>query len=150
MSCDFCARQFDELARCRCFHFFCDDCASVGCSDDPHFTVCDFCPRCSKECEIKNYHAALGLADSLNAEASPLENKLQLPPTEFQCPITRDLMDDPVVLTDGFSYERAAIVEWMKSKTISPMTGMPVVGSIVPNTVLRVMINDWKQLNGVV
>jgi hypothetical protein len=59
-------------------------------------------------------------------------------------------MDDPVVLTDGFSYERAAIVEWMKSKTISPMTGMPVVGSIVPNTVLRVMINDWKQLNGVV
>jgi hypothetical protein len=53
-------------------------------------------------------------------------------------------MDDPVVLTDGFSYERKAITDWMKLSAISPMTGATVVNSLVANTVLSIMINEWK------
>ena len=122
MACDFCARRFDNLATCRCFHFFCDDCANVSCSDDPGFTVCDLCPKCSVECEIKNFHAALEFAES-SQEPSPSKPLAPVqPPKEYECPITKDLMTDPVVLTDGFSYERKVIVEWMKSKVVSPMT----------------------------
>lgn len=44
-------------------------------------------------------------------------------PHEFLCPITREVMRDPVVCADGFTYERAAIEEWFLSgKLTSPMT----------------------------
>ena len=147
--CDFCSRpSADELTQCRCFHFFCDNCANVGCADDPGFTICDFCPKCSTECEIKNFNAAVDLAKTL--DKAPEEPVVSIP-TEFQCPITRDLMNDPVVLSDGFSYERQSAVQWLSTSKISPMTGAEVdVRSITPNTVLRVLINDWKRLNKVV
>jgi hypothetical protein len=46
-------------------------------------------------------------------------------PQDFICPITHDLMVDPVICEDGFSYERSAITEWFaKEKTTSPMTNM--------------------------
>ena len=105
------------------------------------------CPKCSIECEIKNFHAALEFAES-SQEPSPSPAPAP-PPKEFQCPITKDLMTDPVVLTDGFSYERKAIVEWMKRRSISPMTGAEVADSMVPNTVLRVLIGEWKALHNI-
>ena len=40
----------------------------------------------------------------------------------FVCPITQCAMTDPVMLSDGYSYERKAISEWLKIKKISPMT----------------------------
>ncbi|XP_063238136.1 WD repeat, SAM and U-box domain-containing protein 1-like [Bacillus rossius redtenbacheri] len=44
-------------------------------------------------------------------------------PHEFLCPITHELMRDPVTCSDGFTYERAAINEWfMSGKFSSPMT----------------------------
>jgi len=41
---------------------------------------------------------------------------------EFLCPIQHEIMRDPVVASDGFSYERAAISEWMLRSNVSPMT----------------------------
>jgi hypothetical protein len=149
--CDFCSLQSkQELALCRCFHSFCDDCAAVGCSDDSNFSTCSFCPRCSVECEINNYNSAVELAKTLVEGEDGMQQTVHQPPkptpVEFLCPITRDLMSDPVVLTDGFSYERAAIVTWMKTRRNSPMTGAPVDDMFVPNTILKVMINEWKAL----
>jgi hypothetical protein len=89
-------------------------------------------------------------AMNLSTEPSPSKPLAPVqPPKEYECPITKDLMTDPVVLTDGFSYERKAIVEWMKSKVVSPMTGITVSDSIVPNTVLRVLICEWRQRHNV-
>lgn len=31
----------------------------------------------------------------------------------YFCPITIEIMEDPVIAADGHSYERAAIVEWL-------------------------------------
>merc|ERR1712187_786193 len=39
------------------------------------------------------------------------------------CPITHELMVDPVMLDDGHSYERTAIEEWLKDNDTSPNTG---------------------------
>jgi len=33
-------------------------------------------------------------------------------PPEFYCPITHEVMVDPVVAQDGHTYERQAIEEW--------------------------------------
>lgn len=44
-------------------------------------------------------------------------------PEDFVCSITHEIMMDPVLCEDGFSYERAAILEWFgKDKNTSPMT----------------------------
>lgn len=122
LTCDFCVKPYTELTKCKQSHSFCDECALVTDAQGLEFSVCNFCPKCS---EVKK----------------PKDSK---PPNEFFCPITHELMDDPVVLTDGFSYERKAITDWMKLSAISPMTGATVVNSLVANTVLSIMINEWK------
>ena len=51
-------------------------------------------------------------------------------PEEFICPITQDLMNYPVLCSDGFVYEKAAIQEWLNSrKTTSPMTNLPMTST---------------------
>jgi hypothetical protein len=44
-------------------------------------------------------------------------------PDGFICPITQDVMKDPVILIfDGHSYERKAIEDWLKRSNRSPLT----------------------------
>ena len=48
-------------------------------------------------------------------------------PEEFLCPITQDVMKYPVLCSDGFIYEKAAIDEWLVSRRkTSPMTNLPM------------------------
>lgn len=50
-----------------------------------------------------------------------------VPPEEFICPITQDVMRNPVLCSDGFVYEKAAIEEWLVSRRkTSPMTNLPM------------------------
>ena len=68
------------------------------------------------------------------------------PPDEFVCPITHDVMEDPVVAADGHTYERAAIERWVAKKLMSPKTG-GVLGSatIFPNHSIRSQIREWQE-----
>ena len=62
----------------------------------------------------------------------------QIPP-DFVCPITQELMRDPVIALDGHSYERDAITQWFGQGRIkSPLTNAPL-GSrhLTPNHTLR-------------
>ncbi|XP_011630777.1 WD repeat, SAM and U-box domain-containing protein 1-like isoform X1 [Pogonomyrmex barbatus] len=60
-------------------------------------------------------------------------------PHEFLCPITHEIMKEPVQCSDGFTYERAAINEWfLCGKYTSPMTNEPLHDtSFTPNFALR-------------
>ena len=50
------------------------------------------------------------------------------------CPITQDVMEDPVVCADGHSYERAAITQWLLARDTSPCTNAPLLHkNVVPN-----------------
>ena len=56
----------------------------------------------------------------------------------FQCPITQDIMRDPVIAGDGYTYDRSAIESWFKSKSTSPMTNEVLTHKqLIPNNVLR-------------
>ena len=47
-------------------------------------------------------------------------------------------MQDPVVCSDGHSYERSAIEEWLEDHDTSYVTGDPLASTlVVPNRVLR-------------
>jgi uncharacterized protein YegL len=60
-------------------------------------------------------------------------------------------MDDPYIDTDGNSYEKSAIMEWLASRQISPITRRPLQpSSLVPNRVLKTLIEEFKNTGAVV
>lgn len=67
-------------------------------------------------------------------------------PDEFLCPITRELMREPVIAADGYSYEREAIAGWIGTKNrSSPMTNLPLMTTLLtPNHTLKMAIGRWK------
>ena len=60
---------------------------------------------------------------------------------EFLCPITQIKMVDPVLGSDGRTYERSAITEWLRTHTTSPITRESMTAaSLTPNYALKSMI----------
>lgn len=55
------------------------------------------------------------------------------------CPISKDVMKDPVVTVDGHVYERAEIVKWFRNHDTSPLTNEPISKEILPVHALRTM-----------
>ena len=51
-----------------------------------------------------------------------MESQRVFIPTNFYCPITGELMLDPVTDNEGNSYEKSKIFEWISKKKTSPLT----------------------------
>lgn len=66
-------------------------------------------------------------------------------PSFFLCPIRQDIMHDPQVAADGFTYEGEAIRGWLESgHDTSPMTNLQLSHlELTPNHALRLAIKDW-------
>jgi hypothetical protein len=73
-------------------------------------------------------------------------SQVDLPaPPSFLCPVTGDLMHDPVTCADGHSYERYAITRWLSENRTSPITGADLATRhLIPNHALRNAIEDWE------
>ncbi|WVZ63210.1 hypothetical protein U9M48_012859 [Paspalum notatum var. saurae] len=71
-------------------------------------------------------------------------------PSYFICPILQDVMRDPLIAADGFTYEAEAIREWLDSShRTSPMTNLELPHrDLLPNHALRSAIQEWLQTNG--
>lgn len=70
-------------------------------------------------------------------------------PSYFVCPIFQDIMQDPVVAADGFTYEAEALKGWLESgHDTSPMTNLTLPhNNVVPNHALRSAIQEWLHQN---
>ncbi|KAI9081393.1 hypothetical protein K1719_036656 [Acacia pycnantha] len=78
------------------------------------------------------------------AQSSSLGVKSK-PPNHFICPILQDVMDDPCVAGDGYTYDRKAIETWLQENDKSPMTNMELPHkNIIPNYTLLSAIMEWK------
>ena len=66
------------------------------------------------------------------------------------CAITHDIILDPVVTGDGFTYERSAIEKWFgRGVLTSPLTGVQLDNTdLIPNIALKHRIDDWIEENG--
>ena len=65
--------------------------------------------------------------------------------SEFHCPITCDIMTDPVTGDDGHTYERAAILESLSRDMRSPMTRAYMSPtSLRPNYALKSQIERYR------
>ncbi|KAJ0113486.1 hypothetical protein Patl1_00456 [Pistacia atlantica] len=71
------------------------------------------------------------------------------PPPYFICPIFQEVMQDPHVAADGFTYEAEAVRGWLDSgHDTSPMTNLALAHkNLVPNLALRSAIQEWLQQN---
>jgi hypothetical protein len=47
-------------------------------------------------------------------------------PSEFLCPITQDVMRDPWIFPDGYTYEKKAAIQWITGHRNSPVTREPM------------------------
>lgn len=64
---------------------------------------------------------------------------------EFYCSISSQMFNDPVILEDGHTYERAYIEEWLKRCKTSPLTGAELTSTkLIPNWALKKAITEYK------
>ena len=91
--------------------------------------------------------AVAALTELVDEAAPPSTRPSDIPEGEaFLCPITFALMDDPVVMMDGMTYERRAIETWLsKGQTTSPLTGAELQSTmLIPNNLVRSQIREYR------
>eukprot|EP00877_Chromochloris_zofingiensis_P008840 jgi/Chrzof1/4209/Cz14g03060.t1 len=94
----------------------------------------------------QNVNIAMGQACSSRPAAAVHTPTARDPPSIFLCPLTHDVMQDPVVAADGFTYEKEAITQWLgMGRHKSPMTNKRMLTQLLPNHSLRSSIMEWQQ-----
>ncbi|XP_026402047.1 U-box domain-containing protein 44-like [Papaver somniferum] len=103
--------------------------------------------------------ALLGRADAASSpreketlymsKRNSLGTQLLEPLQSFYCPITKDVMIDPVETSSGQTFERAAIEKWLEDgNSLCPLTITPLNPNILrPNKTLQQSIQEWKDRN---
>lgn len=104
----------------------------------------------------------ISLLERADAASSPKEKELKYfnkrkslgnqpldPLQSFYCPITRDVMVDPVETSSGQTFEKSAIEKWFaEGNKLCPLTMTPLDTSVLrPNKTLKQSIEEWKDRN---
>lgn len=72
-----------------------------------------------------------------------VQSTLDLPPAEIAlCPISKRRMANPVIASDGHTYEQSALVQYLKHSRVSPVTG-----AVFPNQlfVANFALRSWLE-----
>ncbi|CAF0826883.1 unnamed protein product [Rotaria sordida] len=70
---------------------------------------------------------------------------MNLPDDSLLCPITLELFSDPVLAEDGHTYERQAIIEWIKRNGTSPITGKHLsLERLYPNYAIKKAVDHFE------
>jgi len=60
------------------------------------------------------------------------------------CPITQEVMTDPVRAADGNVYDRASLVQWFATgKNTSPLTNMEMAEEVRTDLTMRTLCQAW-------
>jgi hypothetical protein len=82
------------------------------------------------------------LSPRIDTRNNDNENRLKV----ISCSITLNVFVDPVITKDGITFERAAILESLKTMHLCPVTKNPInVSELVPNIALRLHIEFLKE-----
>lgn len=85
---------------------------------------------------------------NMPASLEPLDIGVQIP-YHFRCPISLELMCDPVTVCTGQTYDRSSIESWVATgNTTCPVTRVPLSDfTLIPNHTLRRLIQEWCVAN---
>ena len=69
-------------------------------------------------------------------------------PFTFICPLTKNIMKEPVITKYGSNYEKNAIENYLKENKKDPLTGNPLsLNMLKPNLKLKLAIEDYIKNN---
>lgn len=92
-------------------------------------------------------------SESTNRKHDHSSSSQSLPgiPDEFRCPISLDLMRDPVIVASGHTYDRSSIAQWINSgHPTCPKSGQRLIHTaLIPNYALKSLMNQWCQENNI-
>uniref|UniRef100_A0A2P2J8S2 RING-type E3 ubiquitin transferase n=1 Tax=Rhizophora mucronata TaxID=61149 RepID=A0A2P2J8S2_RHIMU len=140
-----------------------------GCNEEIKFLEEEIDIHCSDrdEREVPFLSSLLGLAnycrgvlfetldyrnnDRSYARCSSTETLSCLNPEDFRCPISLELMTDPVTVSTGQTYDRSSIQKWLNAgNMICPKTGERLTSTdLVPNASLHKVIQQFCADRGV-
>ncbi|KAK8969004.1 U-box domain-containing protein 4 [Platanthera guangdongensis] len=77
-------------------------------------------------------------------------NGIPIPP-DFCCPLSLELMSDPVIVASGQTYERAFIKKWLdQGFKVCPKTRQTLGHSnLIPNYTVKALIENWCESNNI-
>ena len=86
------------------------------------------------------------IQEEITSSNVSLDIQEEIIPPEFCCPITGDIMVDPVISPDGFSYEKDAITRWLSEpNNVDPLTRNPyIISQYSSNRALKESIERFK------
>ncbi|KAL0015005.1 hypothetical protein SO802_002074 [Lithocarpus litseifolius] len=106
-------------------------CSKLRCRDRPDLET-DVLPVLKRLNEVANASVKV---DRYNSHA----------PNHYFCPILQEIMSDPHIAADGFTYEYEAIMAWLMKHNASPVTKLKLQHSMLtPNHTLRSAIQEWR------
>ncbi|KAF7135912.1 hypothetical protein RHSIM_Rhsim08G0096400 [Rhododendron simsii] len=72
-------------------------------------------------------------------------------PADFCCPLSLELMRDPVIVASGQTYERGFIKKWIDlGLTVCPKTRQTMAHTnLIPNYTVKALIANWCETNNV-
>ncbi|KAK9168680.1 hypothetical protein Syun_000820 [Stephania yunnanensis] len=86
-----------------------------------------------------------------DSKKSFVKHRSPVIPDDFRCPISLELMKDPVIVSTGQTYERSCIQKWLDAgHRTCPKTQQTLLhNALTPNYVLKSLISQWCENNGV-
>jgi hypothetical protein len=105
--------------------------STVDESSIPSYFICPISQVCDLSVESSQFY--------IEIEDRVLANCL--------CAKFQDVMNDPHIAADGFTYEGELIRSWLSTGSdTSPMTNLPLEhDELIPNLALRSAIQEWHQ-----
>eukprot|EP00250_Pteridium_aquilinum_P004174 c14403_g2_i1 orf=320-3346(+) len=106
--------------------------------------------------QLEQILAFLSQADTLRSASErkrPSIGAHPLPPWQpFYCPITNEVMEDPVEIASGLTFEHKAIDAWFSAgNKTCPITKIELDSlDVQPNVSLRNSIKEWRERNTVI
>ncbi|KAI3682577.1 hypothetical protein L1987_82647 [Smallanthus sonchifolius] len=84
-------------------------------------------------------------------EFNCLKSSFDSCPKEFNCPLSNQIMRDPVIISTGKTYDRPSIQNWLNAgnKTCPKTQQVLAHTTLTPNHLIRDMINQWCKNHGV-
>ena len=65
---------------------------------------------------------------------------------ELFCPITKELMEEPVIAADGNTYELKAMAQWLNAHNTSPLTNVALdCKTLFLNLAVKRILNKMKE-----
>ena len=69
-------------------------------------------------------------------------------PEKYVCPILREIMTNPVLASDGYTYEKESILNWIeRGNKNSPINGDHLLNIILPNNFAKYVIEEYLTNN---